>query len=63
MCTLLINLYMLLTWGPHMLYLWDPYIFNIYMIKCGWLGELEENHLMVDPKMYRLGGETDSAIL
>ena len=38
MCTLFANLYVLLTWGPHMVYMWIPYIFDIYMIRCGWLG-------------------------
>ena len=38
MCTLFANLYVLLTWGPHMVYMWTPYIFDIYMIRCGWLG-------------------------
>ena len=39
MCTLFANLYVLLTWGPHMVYMGTPYIFDIYMIRCGWLGE------------------------
>ena len=34
------NLYVLLTWGPHMVYMGAPYIFDIYMIRCGWLGML-----------------------
>ena len=38
MCTLFANLYVLLTWGPHMVYKGTPYIFDIYMIRCGWLG-------------------------
>ena len=38
MCTLFANLYVLLTWGPHMVYMGTPYIFDIYMIRCGWLG-------------------------
>ena len=38
MCTLFANLYVLLTWGPHMVYTGTPYIFDIYMIRCGWLG-------------------------
>ena len=38
MCTLFANLYVLLTWGPHMVYMGTPYIFYIYMIRCGWLG-------------------------
>ena len=38
MCTLFANLYVLLTWGPHMVYIGTPYIFDIYMIRCGWLG-------------------------
>ena len=38
MCTLFANLYVLLTWGPHMVYMETPYIFDIYMIRCGWLG-------------------------
>ena len=37
MCTLFENLYVLLTWGPHMVYMGTPYIFDIYMIRCGWL--------------------------
>ena len=38
MCTLFANLYVLLTWGPHMVYMGTPYMFDIYMIRCGWLG-------------------------
>ena len=38
MCTLFANLYVLLTWDPHMVYMGTPYIFDIYMIRCGWLG-------------------------
>ena len=38
MCTLFANLYVLLTWGPHMVYMGTPYIFDIYMIRYGWLG-------------------------
>ena len=38
MCTLFANLYVLLTWGSHMVYMGTPYIFDIYMIRCGWLG-------------------------
>ena len=38
MCTLVANLYVLLTWGPHMVYTGSPHIFYIFMIKCGWLG-------------------------
>ena len=38
MCTLFANLYVLLTRGPHMVYMGTPYIFYIYMITCGWLG-------------------------
>ena len=38
MCTLFANLYVLLMWGPHMVYMGTPYIFDIYMIRCGWLG-------------------------
>ena len=38
MCTLFANLNVLLTWGPHMVYMGTPYIFNIYMIRCGLLG-------------------------
>ena len=39
MCSLFANIYMLLTWGPHTVCHGDPiHIFNIYMIKCGWLG-------------------------
>ena len=40
MCTLFAYLYVLLTWGPHMVYMGTPYIFDIYMIRCGWLGRL-----------------------
>ena len=40
MCALFANLYVLLTWGPHMVYMGTPYIFDIYMIRCGWLGSL-----------------------
>ena len=28
-------------WGPHMVYMGSPYIFYIYMIKCGWLGYVQ----------------------
>ena len=38
MCTLFANLYVLLTRGPHMVYMGTPYIVYIYMITCGWLG-------------------------
>ena len=38
MFPLFANLYVLLTWGPHMVYKGTPYIFHIYMIRCGWLG-------------------------
>ena len=38
MCTLFANLYVFSTWCPHMVYMGCPYIFYIYMIKCGWLG-------------------------
>ena len=38
MCALFANLYVLLTWGPHMVYKGTPYIFHIYLIRCGWLG-------------------------
>ena len=38
MSTLFANLYVLLTWGPHMVYMGTPYIFDIYMNRCGWLG-------------------------
>ena len=38
MCTLFANLYVLLTWVPHMVYMGTPYIFHIYMIRRGWLG-------------------------
>ena len=38
MCTLFANLYVLLTWGPHMVYMGIPYVFDIYMIRCGCLG-------------------------
>ena len=38
MCTLFANLYVLLTRGPHMVYMGTPYIFDIYMIRYGWLG-------------------------
>ena len=37
MRTLFANLYVLLTLGPHMVYMGTPYIFDIYMIRCGWL--------------------------
>ena len=40
MCTLFANLYVLSTWGLHMVYMGSPYIFYIYMIRCGWLGWL-----------------------
>ena len=38
MWTLAANLYALLTCGPHMVYMGTPYIFDIYMIGCRWLG-------------------------
>ena len=38
---------MLLTWGAHMVYMGTPYIFDIYMIRCGWLG----SHLNVASKI------------
>ena len=38
MCTLFANLYVLLTCGPHMVSMGTPYIFDIYMIRCGLLG-------------------------
>ena len=38
MCTLFANLYVLLTWGPHIVNMRTPYIFDIYMIRCAWLG-------------------------
>ena len=38
MCTLSANLHVLSTWSPHMVRPGSPYIFYIYMIKCGWLG-------------------------
>ena len=28
------------TWGPHMVYMGSPYVFYMYMIKCGWIGYL-----------------------
>ena len=40
MCTLFANLYVLLTWGPHMVDMGTPYLFDIYVIRCGWLGQL-----------------------
>ena len=40
MCTLFVNLYVLLTWRPHLVYMGAPYIFHIYMIRCGWFGRL-----------------------
>ena len=49
MCTLFANLYVLLTWGPHMVYMGTPYIFDIYMIRCGWLGILMR-HLAAEPR-------------
>ena len=44
MCTLFANLYVLLTWGPHMVYMGTKYIFDIYMIRCGWLGPVRFSH-------------------
>ena len=38
MCTLFVNLYVLLKWGPHMVYQGTLYIFHIYLIRCGCLG-------------------------
>ena len=40
MGTLFANLYALSTWFPHLVYMGCPYIFYIYMIKCGWLGSV-----------------------
>ena len=48
MCTLFANRYALLTRGPHMVYMGTPYIFYIYMIRCGWLG----NYLDVNKRNY-----------
>ena len=36
MCTLFANLYMLLTWGPHMVYHRDP-IYILYLYDQMWL--------------------------
>ena len=38
MCTIFANLYVLSTWGPHMVYMGSPDIFYVNMIKCDWLG-------------------------
>ena len=39
MCTLFPNLYVLSTWGPHMVYMGSPHTYILYlMIKYGWLG-------------------------
>ena len=38
MCAHFSNLYVLSTWGPHMVYMGPPYTFYIYMMKSGWLG-------------------------
>ena len=32
------NLYVLSTWGHHMVYMGSPYMFYINIIACGWLG-------------------------
>ena len=40
MCTLFANLYVLLTWAPHMVCMGTPYIFHIYVIRRGWLGNI-----------------------
>ena len=34
---------MLSTWDPPMVYMGSPYVFYIYMIKCGWLGNYNIN--------------------
>ena len=54
MCTLFANLYMLSTWCPHMVYMGCPYIFYIYMIKCGWLGNLFTLTLSVNYEVLRI---------
>ena len=44
MCALFANLYVLLTWGSHMIYHGDPiYVFN--MIGYGWFGRETEVRL------------------
>ena len=43
MCSRFANLYVLSTWGRHMVYMGSPYIFYIYMIKCGWLGRSSDS--------------------
>ena len=45
MCTLFANLYVLLTWAAHMVYMGTPYIFHIYMIRRGWLGCFVESEI------------------
>ena len=53
MCTLFANLYVLLTWGPHMVYMGTAYIFDIYVIRCGWLGSYVPNAVMVFSQLCR----------
>ena len=44
MYTLFVNLYVLLTWGPHMVYHGDSiFVFHIHMLRCGWLGNFGVN--------------------
>ena len=47
MCTLFANLYVLSTWGPHMVYMGSPYMFYIYIIKCGWLQYVLQCYLTI----------------
>ena len=60
MCTLFANLYVLLTWGPHMVYMGTPYIFDIYMIRCGWLGNFG---IYLDIQVYYLDIQTLTTLL
>ena len=56
MCTIFANLYVLLTWGPYMVYKGTPYIFHIYIIRCGWLGPVlySSAHFSALLKLYTL---------
>ena len=54
MCTLFANLYVLLTWGPHMVYMGTPYIFDMYMIRCGWLGSDPQMAISPAPSLFTL---------
>ena len=52
MCTLFANLYMLLMWGPNMVSLGSPYIFNISVIKFGWLGNSRGKKIVCNERTF-----------